>query len=84
MPILILWRIDPLLGKDLETDETTAFAMQQSGKHASTAIGLLLETVLWNPLLGNCHNWTITMETGVFFYVVRAEELPWKQLGRPS
>jgi hypothetical protein len=38
----IVWRIDPLLGKDLEThNKTTAVA-----KHASTTIELLLETVL--------------------------------------
>jgi hypothetical protein len=37
--------MDPLLGKDLETDETTAIALQRRGKHASTTIELLLETV---------------------------------------
>jgi hypothetical protein len=43
----ILWRIDPLLGKDLETNnETTGFATQRRGKHVSTTIELLLETVL--------------------------------------
>jgi hypothetical protein len=31
-----LWHIDPLLGKDLETDETTAVVMQRRGKHTST------------------------------------------------
>jgi hypothetical protein len=37
-PLSILWRIEPLLGKDLETNnETTAVAMQ----HASTTIELL-------------------------------------------
>jgi hypothetical protein len=42
----ILWRIDGLLGKDLETKkETTAVAMQRRGKHVSTTIVLLLETV---------------------------------------
>jgi hypothetical protein len=41
----VLWRVDPLLGKDLETDETTVVAMQRRGKHASTTIELLLETV---------------------------------------
>jgi hypothetical protein len=46
----ILWRMDPLLGRDLETNnETKAVAMQQSGKHPSTIIDLLLETVLCNP-----------------------------------
>jgi hypothetical protein len=35
----ILWRIDPLLGKDLETDyETTTVAMQRCGKHTYTTI----------------------------------------------
>jgi hypothetical protein len=43
---MILWRIDPLLGKDLETsNETIALVMQRSGKYASTATELLLETV---------------------------------------
>jgi hypothetical protein len=59
--------IDSLLGKDLESNnEITAVAMQQHGKHASTSIDLLLETVLCNPLLGSCNTWTTTIETGVF------------------
>jgi hypothetical protein len=42
----ILWCIEPLLGKDLETNnETTTVAMQWHDKHASTTIELLLETV---------------------------------------
>jgi hypothetical protein len=42
----MLWRIDPLLGKDLETNkEITAVAMQRSCKHAYTTMELLLETV---------------------------------------
>jgi hypothetical protein len=49
--------------------------MQRHGKHASTTIELLLETMLCNPLLGSCNSWTTTMETEVFFYVARAEEL---------
>jgi hypothetical protein len=42
---LMLWRIDPLLGKDLETNKKTAVALQRRGKHASTTIELLLETM---------------------------------------
>jgi hypothetical protein len=35
-----------LLGKDLRiNNKTTAIAMQQIGKHASTTVGLLLETM---------------------------------------
>jgi hypothetical protein len=65
--ILILWRIDPQLGKDLETNnETTAVAMQWCSKQASTTIELLLETVLCNPLVGSCNSWTTTMQMGVF------------------
>jgi hypothetical protein len=46
---MLLWRIDPMLDKDLETNnETTTAAMQQRGKHASTTIQLLLETVFYN------------------------------------
>jgi hypothetical protein len=42
----ILWRIDPLLGKGLETNnETAAVAMQRHGKHASTTRELPLNTV---------------------------------------
>jgi hypothetical protein len=42
----ILWCIDPLLGKDLETNnETTAVAMQRRCKRASATMELLLETV---------------------------------------
>jgi hypothetical protein len=41
-----MWHIDLLLGKDLKTNnETTAIAMQQRSKHASTTTELLLETV---------------------------------------
>jgi hypothetical protein len=65
-----MWRIDPLQGKCLETNnETTFVAMQRRSKHASTTIELLLVTVL-----GSCNSWTTTNETGVF-YVVRDEEL---------
>jgi hypothetical protein len=62
----LLWHIDPSVGKDLETNETTAVAMQRRGKHTCTTIELLLEMVLCNPLLGSCNSWTTTMETGVF------------------
>jgi hypothetical protein len=42
----ILWRIDLLLGKDLEANnETTAVAMKRRSKRASAKIELLLETV---------------------------------------
>jgi hypothetical protein len=44
---ILLWRIDQLLDKDLETNnQTTAVAMQQRGKRAPTTIVLLLETML--------------------------------------
>jgi hypothetical protein len=42
---IILWYIDPFLGKDLETNERTTVAVQQIGKRTSTTIELLLETV---------------------------------------
>jgi hypothetical protein len=48
---IILWRIDPLLGKEVETNnETTAVVMQRRGILASTTIELLLETVfsIWS------------------------------------
>jgi hypothetical protein len=48
---MLLWRIDPLIGKGLETnDETTAVAMQRRGKDASKTRELLLEIVfsLWS------------------------------------
>jgi hypothetical protein len=57
-----MWRIDPLLGKVLEThNETTAYLMQRASKHATITIESLLETVFCNPLLGSCRSWTITM-----------------------
>jgi hypothetical protein len=40
----IMWRIDPLLGKDLETNNEATVVMQRHDKHASTT-ELLLETV---------------------------------------
>jgi hypothetical protein len=62
-----MWPIEPLLGKDLETNkETIAVAMQKRGKLACTTIELLLETLLWNPLRGRCNSLTKTMETVVF------------------
>jgi hypothetical protein len=49
----ILWRMDPFLGTDLETNnETTVVAIQQRRKHSSTVIELLLVTVfsVWSVL----------------------------------
>jgi hypothetical protein len=51
----ILWRIHPLLGKDLETNnETTAIGIKRRGKHPTTTIELLLETVfsVWSVQSG--------------------------------
>jgi hypothetical protein len=48
-----MWRIHPLLGKNLETNnEATTVAMQRLGKHASTTTESLLETMfsMW-PVL---------------------------------
>jgi hypothetical protein len=48
-----MWHIDPLICKDLErNNETKAVAMQWRGKHASTIIELMLETVfsMWSVL----------------------------------
>jgi hypothetical protein len=46
----LLWRIDPLVGKDLETDnDTTAASMQRRGKYASVTMEFLLEKVFSNP-----------------------------------
>jgi hypothetical protein len=42
-----MWRIDPMLGKDLETNETTAVAMQRRCKDASTTVELSLETMFF-------------------------------------
>jgi hypothetical protein len=43
----VLWRIDLLLVKDLETNnKVTAVAMQRRDKHASTTVELLLGTVV--------------------------------------
>jgi hypothetical protein len=64
----------PVARQDLEKNETTAAALLHRGKHAFTTIGLLLETVLRNPLLDRCNSWTAKLETD-FFYVVRAGEL---------
>jgi hypothetical protein len=41
----MLWSINPLPGKDLKTNETTAVAMQRRGKYTSTTKELLLKTV---------------------------------------
>jgi hypothetical protein len=76
---IILWRIDPLLGKHHETNETIAVPVERRDKHSSTTIELLLETALCNPLLGSCNN-----GNGGVFYVARAEELSGRQFGRRS
>jgi hypothetical protein len=57
----LLWRIDPLLGKNLETNNG-----ERCDKYASTTIELLLEMVLCNLLVGSCNSWTTTVETVVF------------------
>jgi hypothetical protein len=70
----VFWKInrtvylDLLLGKNVETNKTKAIAVQQCGKHSSTTIALLLETVLQvcSPLVGSCNIWTTEMEMGVF------------------
>jgi hypothetical protein len=62
-----MWRIDPLLARDLKANNgMAAVAVQRRSTHASTTIELLLETVLCNPLLGSCNSWTITLEMGMF------------------
>jgi hypothetical protein len=44
--LCILWHIDPLVGKDLKTNnETTVIATERHSKRASTTTELLLETV---------------------------------------
>jgi hypothetical protein len=57
----ILWRIDQLKGKNLETNnDTTTAAKQRFGKDASTTIELLLETVLSTRSVQSDHkedNW---------------------------
>jgi hypothetical protein len=60
----ILRRIDSLLGKDL--GKTIRQQPLLCKTAVNTTIGLLLETVLCNPLLGSCNFWTTTMETEVF------------------
>jgi hypothetical protein len=41
---MILWSIDPMLGRDLkENNRTAAVAVQQHSKHASTTTELLLD-----------------------------------------
>jgi hypothetical protein len=65
-----LWHIDPLLGKDLETNnETTAVAMQQRGKHAynnRVAVG----NGVMQPVSRHLH---YNNENGGVLYVVRDE-----------
>jgi hypothetical protein len=59
-------RRGPLLDKYIEANEKTVVAMQRRGRHASTMMELLLETVLCNPMLGSCNSKPTTMETEVF------------------
>jgi hypothetical protein len=73
-----------LLGKDLETNnKTTAVVMQQRGKHASTTIELLLETVLYNPLPGSCNSWTTPMDIGLFSMWSMPKSYPEDNWGDP-
>jgi hypothetical protein len=57
-----------LLGKNLKTkNETiTTVAVQRRGKHGPVTMEILVETVLCNPLLGNCNSSATTMGKKVF------------------
>jgi hypothetical protein len=72
----ILRRTDPLLGRD--SKQTAVLRPLLCNFAVNTPVqqyvDLLLETVLWNPLLGSCNSSTITMETGLFsvWYVPRS------------
>jgi hypothetical protein len=67
--IYILWRLDPVIDKDLEThNDRTAVAMQQRCKHASTTIELLLGTVFSSRSVPRNYldeNWGNPVETRV-------------------
>jgi hypothetical protein len=60
---------------------TTAVAMQRRGKHTSTV-------TVWNgvtqPVATQLQQLNYNNGNGDVFYVARAEELSWRQLGRPS
>jgi hypothetical protein len=61
-----MWRTDPLLGKDLETNETTAIARQQPVRQWT---GWLV--IMWGPQ-HSTHNNRGTIGNTVF-YAVRAK-----------
>jgi hypothetical protein len=67
-----MWRTKWLLGKDLERNKTAA-ATEHRGKHASTTVDLVLETVYAT----RCHAAALYYNNGIgsVFYVVFAAEL---------
>jgi hypothetical protein len=72
---LLLWRIDPLLSKDLETNnETTAVVTQHRGKHVSTTRVTAGNGVM-QPVTRQLQQLDYKNVNGDVFYVVHAEEL---------
>jgi hypothetical protein len=71
----ISWRIDPLPGKDLETNnETTTVAMQQRCKHASTTIVTVANGVM-QPVARQLQQLDYRNGNGGGFLCDRTEEL---------
>jgi hypothetical protein len=68
-----VWRIDPLLGKHLETNnETTAVDMQKRGIHASTTIVTVGNGVM-QPVARQLNSWIAIMSIRLIIYIFQLE-----------
>jgi hypothetical protein len=72
MYFTILWRIDPLLGKDRETNETTAVAKQQLARQWTGWV-----VITWEPQESTCSRGTVANSV---FYAVHAKGLSMGQV----
>jgi hypothetical protein len=72
MYFTILWHIDPLLGKDRETNKTTAVARQQSARQWNGWV-----VITWEPQQSTCNRATAGNNV---FYVVHAKGLSMGQV----
>jgi hypothetical protein len=71
-----------LLGKDLKIDKTTAIAMQQHGKQASSTIELTVQQCgVMHPVARQLQQLNYSNGNGCVFCIFHAKELSRRQLG---
>jgi hypothetical protein len=72
---MVFWRKDPFLGKVLETNETTAVAMQRLGKSCLYNNRDTAGNGVMQPFARQLQQLSYNIGNGFVFYVVRAEGL---------